>query len=255
MSLPTIVLVPGAWHSPVHYTPLIDQLKTAHYDLVTDRLPSVGSTTPKEQSVANDASHIRKTLLGPLLDAGKDIILLMHSYGGCPGADAAKGLSKSERTASGQKGGIVGLVFICAFVAAEGDSLLSKLPGNVYDSWVINDTERGQLTVENPKEVFYNGVDEKLAEKAIADLLPQAEPALSSPSGPPAWPDAVYNGKRAYIQAEQDHSIPFVAQDAMVTYSGVEWDVKKLNSSHSPFMCHTKEVAEFIVEKARAYAY
>jgi len=253
MSLPTIVLIPGAWHVPEHYKPLIDSLKGARYEVISHQLPSVSSQTPREQSVANDASFIEKSLLLPILDAGKDVLLVMHSYGGCPGADAAKGLSKVERKAAGKKGGIIGLVFMCAFVAAEGDSLLSKLPGQKYDPWVIQNNSTAQLTVDNPKDVFYNLVPEPEAQKAVSLIKTQSEPALSSPSGPPAWLDSVYNGKRAYIQTTQDHCIPFVAQDAMVTYSGVEWEVLKLESGHSPFLSHTKDVADFVVAKAKAY--
>jgi len=146
MSLPTIVLVPGAWHSPQHYSALIDNLKAQSFQVVTDRLPSVGSKTPREQSVSKDADFIQNHLLLPILDSGKDVLLLMHSYGGCPGADAAKGLSKAERKAAGKKGGIIGLVFMCAFVAAEGDSLLSKLPGQVYDPWVIQNVSVTKAT-------------------------------------------------------------------------------------------------------------
>jgi len=133
---PTIVLVPGAWHSPVHYALLIAALKAKKYDVVTDRLPSVGSSNPQAQSVKVDSAYIKNKLLLPSINAGKDVLLLMHSYGGCPGADAAKGLSKIERKAAGQKGGIIGLVFMCAFVAHEGDSLKSTLPGGVYNDWV-----------------------------------------------------------------------------------------------------------------------
>jgi hypothetical protein len=107
--------------------------------------------------------------------------------------------------------------------------------------------------VDNPKEVFYNDVDDGIARKAIAALKDHAEPALSSPSGPPAWPDAHYNGKRAYIQTENDNTIPFVAQDAMVTFSGVQWDVLKLKTGHSPFLSRTKDVAEYIINRAKAY--
>jgi hypothetical protein len=134
---PVIVLVPGAWHSPIHYGALIKELNSQGYMVTTDKLPSVGSSTPKDQSVANDSKFIKSKLLTPLLDAGRDILLLMHSYGGCPGADAAKGLSKSERAAAGKTGGIVGLIFMCAFVANEGDSLKSKLPNEQYDPWVV----------------------------------------------------------------------------------------------------------------------
>lgn len=98
-------------------------------------------------------------------------------------------------------------------------------------------------------------MDAATARKAIAALKDQAEPSLSSPSGPPAWPDAVYNGKRAYIQTADDHTIPFVAQDAMVTFSGVEWDVKKLQSGHSPFLSHTREVADYVIDRTKAYDY
>ncbi|KAK4232694.1 Alpha/beta hydrolase fold-1 [Achaetomium macrosporum] len=254
MSLPTIVLVPGAWHSPQHYTPLIDALKAQKYEVVSERLPSVGSSTPLDQSVAKDSAFIKNALLLPVINGGKDVLLLMHSYGGCPGADAAKDLSKAERQAAGKKGGIVGLVFMCAFVASEGASLKSSLPGGVYDPWVIQNNETGQTTVDNPKNVFYNDVSDAQAQWAISLLLPHAEHALSSPSGPPAWPDAVFNGKRAYIQTENDNTIPFVAQDAMVTYSGVQWDITKLQSGHSPFLSHTKKVADFVAEKAKAYA-
>ncbi|PVH94790.1 alpha/beta-hydrolase, partial [Periconia macrospinosa] len=253
MSLPTIVLIPGAWHSPQHYTPLIDALRAQKYEVVSERLPSVDSAAPRDQSVAKDSAFIKDALLLPIINKEKDVLLLMHSYGGCPGADAAKGLSKAEREAVGKKGGIMGLVFMCAFVAAEGDSLKSKLPGQVYDPWVLQNNETGQLTVDNPKNVFYNDVSDAQAQWATSLLLPHAERALSTPSGPPAWPDAAFNGKRAYIQTELDNAIPFVGQDAMVTYSGVQWDVIKLQAGHSPFVSHTKEVADFVVAKAKAY--
>ena len=45
--LPTIVLVPGAWHSPVHYELLFSQLRLSGYPIISDRLPSCGSTHPK----------------------------------------------------------------------------------------------------------------------------------------------------------------------------------------------------------------
>ena len=138
MDRPVIALVPGAWHSPIHYSILITLLKARGYQVVTHRNPSCDSDDPNAQSVSSDAAFIRSNLLLPQIDAGKDVILAMHSYGGCPGAVAAKGLSKAELAAKGKKGGIVGLIFICAFLANEGDSLLSKLPGHVFDPWVIS---------------------------------------------------------------------------------------------------------------------
>lgn len=136
---PTIVLVPGAWHSPQHYFQLTDLLVGAGYDTISRRNPSCDSLTPNAESAAKDAAFIRHEVLMPLLDAGKNVILVMHSYGGLPGAAAAKGLSQTERTAADRPGGIIGLIFISAVVAHEGQSLLSLLPGQKFDPWVIQE--------------------------------------------------------------------------------------------------------------------
>lgn len=139
MSKPTIALVPGAWHTPAHYEPLLEQLRKLGYATISQQLPSVGSEDPKSQSAANDADFVRRNVLLPELDQGKDVIVLMHSYGGSPGSAAAKGLSKTERAAAGQKGGVIGLVYISAFLAGEGDSLVSKNPDGKLHPWVIID--------------------------------------------------------------------------------------------------------------------
>lgn len=137
MSKPTIVLIAGAWHLPKHYQPLLDWFASHGYPTASQKLPSVGAQDPNDKDVVCDTAFIRNKVLLPELDNGKDVVLLTHSYGGCPGSAAAKGLSKAERQSSGQKGGIIGLVYMCAFVAEEGDSLQSKLPGNKLSPWVI----------------------------------------------------------------------------------------------------------------------
>jgi len=136
-ALPIVVLVPGAWHSPVHYLLLISKLTTFGYHTVTGRLPSCDSADPNDQSAAKDAAYVRDALIMPHLNAGRKVILAMHSYGGCPGATAGHGLSVTERQAAGLPGGVVGIVFIAAFLAKEGQSLLSSLPGKVFDPWVV----------------------------------------------------------------------------------------------------------------------
>lgn len=74
-------------------------------------------------------------LLAPLLEVGKDIVLVMHSYGGPPGSVAARGQSKTERKSRGLKGGVIGLVFIAALLAPEGASLRDMVGGK-FHPWV-----------------------------------------------------------------------------------------------------------------------
>ncbi|KAL8722840.1 MAG: hypothetical protein Q9225_000727 [Loekoesia sp. 1 TL-2023] len=133
---PVTAIAPAAWHSPVHYQLFADQLHVAGLSTVMLQLPSCGSSNPRAQSVANDAAFIKKFLLQPSIDAGKRVVLITHSYSGGPGAVAAKGLSVGERRAAGKPGGIIGLVFISAFVAKQGQSLISG-SGGQYAPWVI----------------------------------------------------------------------------------------------------------------------
>ncbi|KAJ5626237.1 hypothetical protein N7510_002546 [Penicillium lagena] len=245
---PTIALVPGAWHSPMHYEDFLQVFQDAGYPTKSITLPGAGSVNPRAQSVRADACAIRENLLLPLLEDGKDVILIMHSYGGCPGSAAALGLSKEERSTGG---GIIGLVFIAAFLAQEGDSLLSALGGK-YDSWVIND-ENGQLDVENPLYVFYHDVPNHKASKAVADLKLQSEATLSSPSPPSAWDNKFYDGRRCYIRTLQDHTIPYIAQDMMLQNSGVRWYIKDMDTSHSPFLSRPRELVDQVLEFASLF--
>lgn len=90
------------------------------------------------QSVAADATFIRQNILLPQINEGREVVLVAHSYGGSPGAEAAKGLSISEQRAAGRKGGIVGLIFICGFITRAGQTLRSMLPGGKLEPWVVD---------------------------------------------------------------------------------------------------------------------
>ena len=130
-----IALVPAAWHSPIHYREYTNQLRFLGYQIITQRLPSCDTANPEAQSVGLDAAFIRRNLLLPPINDGRDVVLIMHSHSGGPGAVAAKGLSKAERHAAGQPGGIIGLIFISAFVAKEGQTLVSGSGGQL-SPWV-----------------------------------------------------------------------------------------------------------------------
>ena len=129
LPLPTIVVVPGAWHSPSHYLELTSRLGLAGFETVCLSSPSLNPVDPRTADVATDAAFIREKALLPLIHQSKDILLVMHSYGGSPGSAAAKSLSKSECHSRGYGGGIVGLVYISALLADEGISMLSAIGG------------------------------------------------------------------------------------------------------------------------------
>ena len=90
-------------------------------------------TKPQTVTAAKDAAFIRCELLQPLIEDGKEVLLVMHSYGGGSGSTAAKGLSSVERRQQGLKGGAIGEVFVAAMVVEEKEIGLSPLGGQWPD--------------------------------------------------------------------------------------------------------------------------
>ena len=130
---PTVVLVPGIFHPPILYEGLSARLREAGHPVMSTTLPSLNSQSPKRQSIANDVTHIRETMLLPLLSQGKEVLLLLHSYGGCPGS--AVGLSRQEYKSAGKQGGIIGLICIAALLTKEGEQLHTR----EFPDWVAKD--------------------------------------------------------------------------------------------------------------------
>ena len=123
---PTFVLVPGAFHLHSSFDQVIAELHSANYETRAGTLKSVNDANA---SVSDDVTFLREELLLPLIEKGKDVVVVFHSYAGIPGSAAIRGLSKSERTSQGQKSGIIGLIYMCSFVPKEGSSLYDMIGG------------------------------------------------------------------------------------------------------------------------------
>lgn len=114
---PTFLIVHGAWHQPLHYTMLIATLIGNGYETTIVNLPSTkGPPFPPYQADVNAVT----ALLTLEVNAGKDAIMVMHSYGGVCGSAAVQGLSKTARTVARKKGGVIGLVYMAAFAFDTG---------------------------------------------------------------------------------------------------------------------------------------
>lgn len=147
LSKPTVVIVPGAFHSPSHYDEMIAELHQAEYSTLCLALPSLNPQNPHASDVAGDTAFVHDKMLLPLLEAEKDILLVMHSYGGIPGSCAAKELSKGKRSSQGHTAGIVGIVYIAAILARERNSLVDPTD-TMPNSWTLADV-RPRLDLES----------------------------------------------------------------------------------------------------------
>ena len=101
--------------------PLTAILQKEHYPTALVDLPSAGAH-PGHPDNSQDVAAIRK-IVTDLADAGKDVLLVMHSGGSISGSNAVEGLSKKEREANGKKGGVVRLFYIGILLPDEGKSI------------------------------------------------------------------------------------------------------------------------------------
>ncbi|KAK5991219.1 Alpha/beta hydrolase nvfD-like protein [Cladobotryum mycophilum] len=258
MSKPTFVLIPGAWHTPDHFDVFIQRLNKAGYPTRCEKLPSVDSHEPRKQSVTVDIEFVIKNILLPELEQGKDLIILAHSYGGWVAGAAPKGLSKEERSAAGLPGGVIGIIFMTAFVGGEGGCITGLVPDKKLMPWNLVDFDTYQMSIgePGPEQIFYHNVtDKSLVESAIRGLKPHSYRSFDTPSPQPAWPDKGFDGRRAYVFCHEDRAIPVEHQKVMVEVSGKEFRTFDLeDADHSPFLSKTEEMLEIVDGLAREWS-
>lgn len=137
---PTVLFIPGAWFKVAAYNIFLSSLRNIGYPVTASEYPSL-NPAPNDHDIgcARDTSYLRDKFLLPLVDEqSKDVVLVMHSYGGMPGAGAAQGLSKKLRKRSGKDGGVVGLIMISALVVPPAISCAGSMGGDT-SPWVIKD--------------------------------------------------------------------------------------------------------------------
>jgi pimeloyl-ACP methyl ester carboxylesterase len=133
MSKPTIVFAPGAWHTPDCFDVVREQLHQRGWETEAVAYPSVGAEPPIK-GLADDTAALRATLQ-KLADNGKEIVLIVHSYGGLVGQNAVEGLGFKQRQAAGKQGGVINLVYMAAFVVPKG-ATIKELLGGQFLPWM-----------------------------------------------------------------------------------------------------------------------
>jgi pimeloyl-ACP methyl ester carboxylesterase len=139
MSKPTIVMVPGAWHKPSVYSEVAAALEKHGYPTVSLALPSVGAIPP-HKDFNGDVAAIRNCVT-ELVSDGKEVVLVVHSYGGFPGGEAPKGLGKKECEVKGLKGGVIRYVVINGVAMPEGYQPHATGDYSQMPSWIEKDIE------------------------------------------------------------------------------------------------------------------
>ncbi|KAJ9325884.1 hypothetical protein DTO027B5_3912 [Paecilomyces variotii] len=240
MPKPVIVIVPGAWHRPQHYKYIIEGLQKFEYEAIGVTLPTVDSNPPLT-SWDKDAEAVRTEILKHL-DAGKDVVVIAHSYGGLVMSEAVKGLGKKARGDQGQNAGILKLIYMCAIASQDGKTF-QEITKPETDEELQMELQRQKAISIQPdgsmvpsdrelgREMVFNRCDPKDVEWA-QDLM----------GTHPAWPlvvPATYTAYReipsTYILTENDRALLPTVQERMISQGGEGgFEVIRCQEGHSP---------------------
>lgn len=117
-----VVIVPGSFAPVKHYDILTQSLAQNGVESVVIDTPSVGRREGlPPQTMSDDVNEI-VMVASKLLDEGKDVVLMTHSYGGIPGTQSLEKLSRKTRRAAGKPGGVDRIIYMCSMILQPGTS-------------------------------------------------------------------------------------------------------------------------------------
>ncbi len=235
-----LVLVHGAFGGAWSWEPLIEPLRAAGHTVEALDLPGGGDDrTPVEGVTLGSCADRVCEVLAQRPDPA---VLVGYSMGGAIVTQAAGNCP--DRVAS--------LVFVAAFMPADGQSLLdlTRLPEGEGDMIQANIVVEGDppvatLSDEASAAAIYNCCTPEQTAWAVARRRPQAVAPFAAPV---SVDDAVLAAiPRSYVLTTQDNSIPPALQRRMIAEHPCE-RVVELDADHAPQLSATTELVAALVD-------
>ncbi|KAF2873517.1 Alpha/beta hydrolase fold-1 [Massariosphaeria phaeospora] len=270
-----VVVCHGSYHSPAPYMPLVDALKAAGIDAYCPQLPTsnlaklnvgdvnhpdfdLGPPTGGYPQGEQDAEVILGILKPLVEEQGKNVILIGHSSGGWVATQAAqKELQAEERARNKLSGGIIGVLYVGAFIIPVGESIHSYFQpkdGSALVPPFMKFHKHGMDglgTMVKPETFLFGDVDADTAQKYVPTLT--ACPILTSK----LTNDNVYSELPcAYLVLDADMTLPKEYQEGMVAAqvarSKVPFKTYHSPSGHSPHVSWTEGMVDVVQDFSKS---
>ncbi|KAI1203574.1 alpha/beta-hydrolase [Nemania serpens] len=245
-----ILIVHGGWHVPESYTKLTTALESSGFEVHIPALPSVKDVRPPEGDLSSDTATIRD-YAECLVNGGRTIIALLHSYGGQVGSNALHGLGVQTRSAQGLQGGISHLIYMTANAGTEGTSMMDKVEefGNIDLVPIAFDiAEDSSCLSRDPKTLIVSPGPEHDAEevdKYLSTFTRWNARCMYQAIQHAAWREIPVS----YIYTTNDMTVPYDYQKSFVetmVKEGREVQTFEVASGHCPNFTATDAVVDAI---------
>lgn len=254
---PTLIFVPGAWHTPETWDMVLPLMEAQDYKCVKCSLPSVNSNPPKR--IDDDIEVVREAIQAETSQSN-NVVLVVFSYGGTVGSSALKGLTQPKQkepgSNQGSPGRILGMVMLASFFVPTGCTFLAGLGGEFPPWWKPNpETGLADITVDRA-QLFYNTNlspedanhwAAKTGTHSAATFLQGGEHVYAGWMDVPVW----------YLACSEDMAVPVEIQRMLIQGAkdaGANVKSREIKSGHGVLLCKPRESAEFISEALAAFA-
>ena len=231
MSAP-VLLVHGAWGGGWAWGYVQAELDALGVASTTIDLPSAGSAP---STMADDAAAIRAALEG--LDG--PAVVVGHSYSGVPVSEASAGNGKVKH-----------LVYTCAILAEEGQSLGSLMgedptPSKLGEAIIGTDDGLSTLEPVGAKAYLFNDVSDEQAAPIIAATGTHRLSVFGEPQTKTGWKEH----PSTYILTTEDLVFSPELQRRMAAHAT---EVVEVDAGHIPLLSRPAELAAAIAKAAQA---
>ena len=232
---PTVVIVHGAWTDASSFTE-VEEI------LTKDGYPVLDFANPL-RSLSGDSEYLESFL--EARTAGP-VVLVGHSYGGAVISEAA--LSDPD---------VKSLVYVDAFIPAEGESLLDLLnsagpvdPTQLFDMTPYPGAPEGDVDLYLKAEAFGPGFANGLSETEQASFYAKQRPITFSAVNEKASAAEAWKTLPSwYVAGTKDASIPLALQLQMAERAGST--VTEVKAGHLAMVKEPKKVAKVIETAAK----
>ncbi len=233
----TYLLVHGAWHGAWCWRKVVPLLEAGGHRVFTPDLPGHGDDkTPLGDVTLRSYTDRICEIAGA---QNERVILAGHSMGGAAITQAAENCPQN----------IAALVYVCAFLPRNGDSLItwaSQDRDTRVNASTVDPRSDGTIGFkpEHTREAFYGNCSDEDAAFAQSRLV--AEP--TAPSGTPVETTAQRWGRipRYYIECERDRAITLGLQREMEKHSPCR-QTFSIDTDHSPFFSAPEQLSNIFL--------
>ncbi|KAL4766872.1 alpha/beta-hydrolase [Aspergillus nidulans var. acristatus] len=245
----TILLIHGGWHTPAHYAAFTSHLRSAGHEVHAPRLPTANGARPPNADLATDTALVR-SYAESLIDAGRKLIVIMHSYGGQVGTNALVGLSEAARAKANLPGGVTRLIYVTAFALSPGQSMIGMVKEMGDEALIpiaFDFADDGTVLDRDPKNLLVGpGLSDSELEEFVDSLVVWNGSAMYQDIENCAWREDV---GVSYVCTSNDMTVPLKYQQVMIERmmeAGKDVEAFQLETGHCPQITLPRELGDIV---------